>query len=144
MAKDPGPGQAILFGTTRTFLERLGLDSLGQLPPIAEFIPGADVLEALLAVLRQARAARANLPGRIARPADVTEVRIPVPDRPGVLAEITTLAAELGVNTADIEIAHSVEGDRGVVIMLVDAGRAELFRGGLMARGYRPSVQPLT
>jgi hypothetical protein len=29
-------------------------------------------------------------------------VRIPVPDKPGVLAEITTLAAELGVDTADI------------------------------------------
>jgi len=100
--------------------------------------------DALLAVLQQARAARANLPGRVRRPEEVAEVRIPVPDRRGVLAEITTLAAELGVNTADIEIAHSAEGDRGVVIMLVDASRAELFRGGLMARGYRPSVQPLT
>jgi segregation and condensation protein B len=52
VAKDPGPGQAILFGTTRTFLERLGLDSLSQLPPIAEFVPGADVLEALDQTLR--------------------------------------------------------------------------------------------
>lgn len=99
---------------------------------------------ALLAALQRARAARANLPGRVARPADLVEVRIPVPDRPGVLAEITTLAAELGVNTADIEIAHSAEGDRGVVIMLVEARKGELFRGGLMARGFRPSVQRLT
>lgn len=66
-----------------------------------------------------------------------------MPDRPGVLAEVTTLAAELGVNTADIEIAHSAEGNRGVVIMLVEASNADLFRGGLMARGYRPSVQRL-
>ncbi len=28
VARDPGPGQAVLFGTTATFLERLGLDSL--------------------------------------------------------------------------------------------------------------------
>ena len=32
VARDPGPGQAVLFGTTPTFLERLGLDSLDDLP----------------------------------------------------------------------------------------------------------------
>jgi segregation and condensation protein B len=45
--RDPGPGQAILFGTTSQFLEKLGLDSLDDLPPIAEFIPDADIVEAL-------------------------------------------------------------------------------------------------
>ena len=45
--RDPGPGQAILYGTTAQFLEKLGLDSLDDLPPIAEFIPDADVVEAL-------------------------------------------------------------------------------------------------
>ena len=45
--RDPGPGQAILFGTTAQFLEKLGLDSLDDLPPIAEFIPDADIVEAL-------------------------------------------------------------------------------------------------
>ena len=44
---DPGPGQAILYGTTRLFLERLGLDSLRDLPPLAEFVPDASVVEAL-------------------------------------------------------------------------------------------------
>jgi segregation and condensation protein B len=44
---DPGPGQAILYGTTRAFLERLGLDSLDELPSLAEFIPDASVVEAL-------------------------------------------------------------------------------------------------
>ena len=48
----PGPGQAVLFGTTATFLERLGLDTIDDLPPIAEFIPGADVVEALEVGLR--------------------------------------------------------------------------------------------
>ena len=31
--KDPGPGQAVLFGTTSLFLERLGIDGLHELPP---------------------------------------------------------------------------------------------------------------
>ena len=47
VGRDEGPGQAILYGTTATFLEKLGLDSLDELPSIAEFIPGADVVEAL-------------------------------------------------------------------------------------------------
>jgi segregation and condensation protein B len=52
VGRDPGPGQAVLFGTTREFLERLGLDSIADLPPIAEFIPGAEVMEALEAGIR--------------------------------------------------------------------------------------------
>ena len=47
VGRDPGPGQAVLFGTTPTFLDKLGLDSLSDLPPIAEFVPGAGVIEAL-------------------------------------------------------------------------------------------------
>jgi segregation and condensation protein B len=52
VARDPGPGQAVLYGTTPTFLERLGLDSLTELPPLGEFVPGADVVEALEQGLR--------------------------------------------------------------------------------------------
>jgi len=47
VGRDDGPGQAILFGTTSNFLEKLGLESLDDLPAIAEFIPGADVVELL-------------------------------------------------------------------------------------------------
>lgn len=50
--KDPGPGQAVLWGTTPAFLEKLGLDALGDLPPVAAFVPGADVVEALENTLR--------------------------------------------------------------------------------------------
>ncbi len=50
--RDEGPGQAILFGTTATFLEKLGLATLDDLPPIAEFIPSAEVVEALETGLR--------------------------------------------------------------------------------------------
>jgi len=52
IARDPGPGQAVLFGTTATFLERMGLASLDDLPPVADFVPGADVVEALEIGLR--------------------------------------------------------------------------------------------
>jgi segregation and condensation protein B len=38
-----GPGQAALYATTDLFLERLGLDSLSQLPAVEDFLPGPDV-----------------------------------------------------------------------------------------------------
>ncbi len=66
VAVDPGPGQAALFGTTPQFLEKLGLNSLSDLPPLAAFVPGADVVEALEHGLRAPDAdpklLRANMP----------------------------------------------------------------------------------
>ena len=95
---------------------------------------------ALLDVLRTAREARANLPGRVRELADVVELRIPIPDRAGAAAEVFSLAAELGVNTANFEVVHSVEGDRGILVMVVAASDADLFRGGLRARGFKAVV----
>ncbi|MFZ9427884.1 MAG: prephenate dehydrogenase/arogenate dehydrogenase family protein, partial [Ilumatobacteraceae bacterium] len=97
----------------------------------------------LLARLTTAREARSNLPSRIKMPSELSEVRIPIPDRPGAAAEVFTLAAEIGVNIANFEVVHSVEGDRGVAGVLVDSANAELFRGGLLARGFRPAIQRL-
>ena len=57
VGRDSGPGQAILFGTTPQFLEKLGLDTLDSLPPIAEFIPDADVVEQLERGLRSSNQA---------------------------------------------------------------------------------------
>ena len=52
VARDPGPGQAVLYGTTRLFLERLGLDSVDDLPPLGDFVPGPEAMEALEDQLR--------------------------------------------------------------------------------------------
>ena len=46
------PGNPTLFSTTRLFLERLGIDSLAELPPLADFVPDASVVEALERGLR--------------------------------------------------------------------------------------------
>lgn len=52
VGRDPGPGQAVMWGTTPAFLEKLGINSIGDLPPIVDFVPGADVVEALEVGLR--------------------------------------------------------------------------------------------
>jgi len=106
-------------------------------------VVSADDRVALHGLLQRARDARANLPSRVNQPEELAEVRIPILDRTGSAAEIFTLAAELGVNIANFEVVHSLEGNRGIAVVLVDAEKADLYRGGLMARGYRPAVQRL-
>ena len=107
-------------------------------------IIGADDRDALHARLTAARQARVNLPARVVHPDELSEVRIPIPDRAGAAAEVFTLAAELSVNIASFEVVHVAESTRGVAVVLVDRAMVELFRGGLLARGFRPAVQPLS
>jgi segregation and condensation protein B len=55
VGRDPGPGQAVLFGTTPLFLEKLGLNQLSDLPPLADFVPDAATVEQLEQGLRADR-----------------------------------------------------------------------------------------
>ena len=71
-------------------------------------------------------------------------VRFSVFDRPGVLAAVTTLATDHEVNIYDIEIAHSAEGPRGVLILLVDSGTVDTFVESLFADGYAVAQRALT
>jgi segregation and condensation protein B len=57
VGRDPGPGQAVLYGTTSLLLERLGLDAISQLPPLAQFVPGPEIMDALERSLRADRPA---------------------------------------------------------------------------------------
>jgi len=49
---EPTPGNPARFGTTDRFLERLGVNSLADLPSLGDFIPDAGVVEALERGLR--------------------------------------------------------------------------------------------
>ena len=52
LERNDGPGLAVMYGTTQLFLERLGVKALENLPPISDFVPDANVVEALEAGLR--------------------------------------------------------------------------------------------
>ena len=45
VGRDPGPGQAVFYGTSPQFLERLGLPSLEALPAIAPLLPPASAAD---------------------------------------------------------------------------------------------------
>ena len=73
VARDSGPGQAVLFGTTPLFLDKLGLNSLSDLPSVVDFVPGADVVEALEYGLRiESSGVPVPEPGERAAPAPPT------------------------------------------------------------------------
>jgi prephenate dehydrogenase len=107
------------------------------------FVAGGDRggLDALLA---RASAARRNLPVGVSIAGDLVELRIPVPDRPGVMGEVLTLAGRLGVNVADIEVAHSLEGGAGVLVVVVAAADADRYEAGLHDVGYRTARTELS
>lgn len=47
MGRDKDAGNAIMYGTTRTFLEKFGLKDLADLPPLEEFAPDAETERAI-------------------------------------------------------------------------------------------------
>lgn len=46
------PGNPAVYGTTGLFLEKLGINSVDELPPLADHIPPADVVDTLEETLR--------------------------------------------------------------------------------------------
>ena len=114
IAVDPGPGQATLFGTTSLFLQNLGLDSIAQLPPLGDLVPGAEVMEALEASLRvdseTGRMTRGTGAGLDGNP---TEVPIGLAQDPG-----DTLVDD--ANLDDIPEDEDPLGDDPIEVLLSD------------------------
>ena len=92
--------------------------------------------DALEASLTSASLARRQLPGRALKSEEMAYLRVLIADRPGSLATVTMTASEMLVNIYDIEIAHAIEGDRGTLLLAVDATQAERFMDALRAEEF--------
>lgn len=103
------------------------LDALiGQIENLKSAISKGDSAE-VSDLLAGAREVRAALPVPSVVEASLCEVVVPVPDRPGVLAEVSTIVGRMGVNIEDIGITHSMEGTEGILEILI-AGDPEAQR----------------
>jgi prephenate dehydrogenase len=116
---------------------------LADLATIRDQVAAVD-RNGILMMLQAASGARRALPAGVTRPDRLAELRVPVPDRQGILAEMTTLAGDLDINIYDIEIAHSTEGPRGVLVLVVDAERAGELRSAISGQGHACTVGELT
>jgi prephenate dehydrogenase len=87
--------------------------------------------------LADARDARRALPGKETATGELVELDLPIPDRPGVLAEVTTTVGSVGVNIEDLGISHDPEGGRGRLrLAIIGPAQAATARAALAARGY--------
>jgi prephenate dehydrogenase len=94
--------------------------------------------EAVERAFGEAKRARLSLAAKPQVKAGVAVLQVPVPDRPGVLAEVTASMSEAGVNIEDLQIVHSPEGGRGTVHLTVAAGAAEDAERALRERWFEP------
>ena len=71
------------------------------------------------------------------------EVRIPMLDRKGVLAEVTTIASSAGCNIQSIDIDHITEGSAVLSLILTDEGDVGKLSIDLIQSGFQVSFRPL-
>ena len=117
-------------------------DLVAELSVVRGIVSGGDRV-GLFDLLDEARQARLHLPGPAVRPDGLVELLVPMDDRPGQLAAVTTAATDSGVNIYDVEIAHSTEGARGTLIVLVDAELADGLADVLRSDGYMVTSRSL-
>ena len=101
--------------------------------------------EATTRLLEEAAQARRALPAAWVPSTDkLLEVRIPMSDRKGVVAEVTTIASSAGCNIQSIEIDHITE-DRAVLsLVLTDEGDVGKLSAQLIGAGFSVSFNPLS
>lgn len=94
--------------------------------------------QALGTSLQQAKEVRRALPLKAGLDiSELEEILVAVPDRPGVLAEVSTTLRESGVNIEDLNIVHMPEGGRGVIHIAVSgSNNAEIAAKALQDRGF--------
>ena len=120
------------------------LEMQGIIGKFAEALERGD-RAAFTGMLADAADARRALPAAwVPSTEDLREVRIPMTDRKGVVAEVTTIASSVGCNIQSIEIDHVTESSAVLSLVLTDEGDVGKLFGKLVAAGYSASFSPLT
>lgn len=109
----------------------------------------ADALETgdrqkLTEMLKVAADVRRSLPAAWVPSSDrLLEVRIPISNHPGAVAEVTAIASEAGCNIQSIEIDHVTEDRAYLSMILTDEGDVGQLSTKLITAGYAVSFAPL-
>jgi prephenate dehydrogenase len=94
-----------------------------------------DEVESTFALAKEARLRLATKPQV---KAGVAVLQVVVPDRPGALAQLTSMLADGKVNIEDLQIVHSPEGGQGTVHLTVASGAVDHASEVLVAGGLDP------
>lgn len=100
--------------------------------------------DAFTGMLEEAANARRDLPAAwIPSSEKLLEVRIPMVDRPGIIAEVATIASSAGCNIQSIDIDHISEGSAVLSLILTDEGDVGQLSFQLIEAGYSVSFSPI-
>lgn len=95
--------------------------------------------------LEEAADVRRSLPAQwVPATTELVEVTVPMLDRPGVVAEITSAVSRFGCNIEGIDIDHETEDSALLVLVLTDEGDIGSLERELVDLGYEPRVAPLS
>ena len=135
-SSNPALWSEILLSNRDAIAEAIDLYS-GRLAELRAMVVegrGPDVEE----TFDDAKRARLRLAAKPQVRAGVAVLQVQVPDRPGALAELTSVLAEHSVNIEDLQIVHSPEGGRGTVHLTVAATSADDALRVLASRSFDP------
>ncbi len=118
-------------------------DMLDILGAFADALKAGD-RETLTKLLKDAADVRRSLPAAWVPSSErLLEVRIPISNHPGAVAETTTIASEVGCNIQSIEIDHVTEDRAFLSMILTDEGDIGQLSAKLIGAGYAVSFAPL-
>jgi prephenate dehydrogenase len=135
-SSNPALWSQILLSNRDAIAEAIDLYS-GRLADLRAMVVegrGPDVEE----TFDDAKRARLRLAAKPQVRAGVAVLQVQAPDRPGALAELTSVLAEHSVNIEDLQIVHSPEGGRGTVHLTVAASSAADALRVLASRSFDP------
>ena len=121
-----------------------GLHEVGEIIGRFETAIREGDAETLVKMLEDSARLRRSLPAKwIPDSAKLTQVRIPMTDHPGIIAEVTGMAGHAACNIQSIEIDHINEDTAVLELILTDEGDMGRFGGELITKGYDFSIRSL-
>ena len=121
-----------------------GLHELGEILSSFETAVRENDRETLTKLLSTSAELRKSLPAQwVPVSAKLTQVRIPMGNRPGIIAQVTGMAGHAGCNIQSIEIDHISEASAVLELILTDEGDIGRLGGELITAGFDFSIRNL-
>ncbi len=124
---------------------RDGLDEIRSILGQFQDALDQDDRDRMFKLLDETAQARRALPVRWVPSTDnLVEVRVPMENRKGVVAEATTIASQVGCNIQSIEIDHITADSAVLSMILTDEGDIGKLSMQLIGAGFTVSLAPLS
>ena len=134
-AGDPALWKGIIIDNRKLITEELS-EYIGILSELRDTIAEGDE-ESIFSALDSAAQLRRSIPSKwVPESAKLIRVRIPMDNRPGIIAEITASAGRAGCNIQAIDIDHQTESRAVLELVLTDEGDRDSFAEALKESGY--------